>query len=540
MKKHTITALLIVFASGASAQIAEMEALKYSQTQIKGTARYMGLGGAFTSLGGDISSITDNPAGIAVYRSKELAATVGFGNIATSTKQEGNSQSNSLFKFTFDNLGYVGTVNTENSESSIKNWNFGFVYNRKNSYNRNYRSRGNIRNGSSSLTDYIANKTNTYKLNRNGREDFIYANDLEFSSNYNPYYDSEIPWLSILGYQGFLIDAVRDENNTEFFDSHFVDENGPLPMSGTSMDVSERGYVDDYNIALGMNYSHMLYVGLSLGIQSILHTWNSTYSESFENGNGFDLINTRELNGSGVNFNIGFILRPTYSWRIGLAYHSPTFYSMTSTYWGQLHYDVFDGNQLVSDKTGTPGSFGDEEYPYTDFNLVTPQRLSVGTSFLGEKGLLSIDYEFCDFSMLKIKDDRNYNTTPEDLDKVFTGMHTIKLGGELRLSDAFSLRAGYAHSTSPMTSDAKNGKMELFTSGTVPHYTVEKGRNYFSAGFGYRNKNIFLDMVYALNTQTEDIYPFAPVSDENVNISPTVSTLTTARNNVLLTFGVKF
>lgn len=40
-----------------------VDALKYSQQDIRGTARYMGMAGAFGALGGDITTLSQNPAG---------------------------------------------------------------------------------------------------------------------------------------------------------------------------------------------------------------------------------------------------------------------------------------------------------------------------------------------------------------------------------------------------------------------------------------------------------------------------------------------
>ena len=37
-----------------------------------GTARFMSMGGAFTALGGDISTLSQNPAGIGVFRTSEM------------------------------------------------------------------------------------------------------------------------------------------------------------------------------------------------------------------------------------------------------------------------------------------------------------------------------------------------------------------------------------------------------------------------------------------------------------------------------------
>ena len=50
----------------------------YSQTELNGTARYLGMGGAFGALGGDISAMNTDPASLAVYKNSEVVTTLGF------------------------------------------------------------------------------------------------------------------------------------------------------------------------------------------------------------------------------------------------------------------------------------------------------------------------------------------------------------------------------------------------------------------------------------------------------------------------------
>jgi hypothetical protein len=67
MKKISII-ILAVLAIGSSvfAQTVD-DALRYSQIFYGGTARFMSMGGAFTALGGDMSSLSQNPGGLGVY-----------------------------------------------------------------------------------------------------------------------------------------------------------------------------------------------------------------------------------------------------------------------------------------------------------------------------------------------------------------------------------------------------------------------------------------------------------------------------------------
>ena len=78
MKKILVSAIIAGGAiSGASAQSA-VDAYNLSQSDLRGTARFMSMGGAFTALGGDLSTLSQNPAGIGVYRKSEVGITVDF------------------------------------------------------------------------------------------------------------------------------------------------------------------------------------------------------------------------------------------------------------------------------------------------------------------------------------------------------------------------------------------------------------------------------------------------------------------------------
>ncbi|MCL1942139.1 MAG: outer membrane protein transport protein [Candidatus Azobacteroides sp.] len=525
MKKYfaLLTGLAVVTSTYSQGRvIEEMDALKYSQTQIIGTALSMGMAGAMSSLGGDMSAVSQNPAGIAVYRSSELAATLNLSFINTQTNQMGNKQNENLTKFSLDNVGYVGTVFTRSSGSGIMNWNFGFNYNRLKSFDRNYTSRGPIQDGTSSLTDYIAYITSV----NNPR-----INSERMHEDNNPYDNRDIPWLSTLAYQGYLINPWNSDS-TEY-KSHF---NNFIPMNGTSLNVSERGHVDTYDFTLGFNYANLLYVGANLGITDLQYTMNSYYTEDFANNEGYQLANYLDVSGTGINFKIGAILRPAYFWRIGLAYHSPTYYSLSETYIG-------DVSSNFAESTGTPGYYQDEYLPITDYSLNTPQKLVAGTSFvIGAKGVLSFDYEYCDYSRIKVEDNGGFNVTPPYLKEDLIGTHTIRVGGEYRINPSFAVRAGYARVTSPLSADVRNENVEIITGGTIPNYTVDKGYNYYTCGLGYRYKSVFVDLAYAMRSLKEDVYAFSPAvfPDSSDYLMPTVSSMRTNRSNVLLTFGVTF
>lgn len=46
---------VLALCGGTAFSQSQLDAFKYSQTELNGTARYLGMGGAFGALGGDIS-----------------------------------------------------------------------------------------------------------------------------------------------------------------------------------------------------------------------------------------------------------------------------------------------------------------------------------------------------------------------------------------------------------------------------------------------------------------------------------------------------
>ena len=51
---------------------------KLTGKDLNGTARFVGMGGAMGALGGDISTMGTNPAGIGLYRSSDVMTSFGF------------------------------------------------------------------------------------------------------------------------------------------------------------------------------------------------------------------------------------------------------------------------------------------------------------------------------------------------------------------------------------------------------------------------------------------------------------------------------
>ena len=154
MKKHflavaALAAPMMMFGQSA------LDAFNISQPDFRGTARFMSMGGAFTALGGDLSTLNQNPGGLGVYRSSEIGLTLDLNFTGTKSLTQGYQESVSKTRFNCNNFGYIGAVYTGSDIMPYFNW--GVSYSRSASFDRAYKGKIGQLNGS--LTNYIAGLT---------------------------------------------------------------------------------------------------------------------------------------------------------------------------------------------------------------------------------------------------------------------------------------------------------------------------------------------------------------------------------------------
>lgn len=510
-----------------------LDALPMTASQLKGTARYTAMGGAFGALGGDISTIKQNPAGLGIYRSSEITVTGSLNFYNNATKTSSRTNTNSGFYFSGDNLGFVGTINFRNN--ALRTLNFGFAYNNVANFNNSYSADWN--NIGSSLTQLIAQQTTAAG---------VLPNDMIGNSTYNPYSDSWTPWLSILGYNAFLINSLGGENATQYEGIFSLSNH----TSGNArLHNITSGSIDEYDINVSGNISDMLYWGLTLGLTNIDYRIESYYGETLQNallfeedsqGNitqesvnaDYELANTLRTNGYGFGVKLGLIFRPVSFLRVGFAYHSPTYYRLTDTYWAGTDYNV-----------GT--HHGTTDNNYTDIGISSyeyhsPWRI-IGSvaAILGKVGLLSVDYEYTNAkSMGYGGSNLDYTATNANINNYMTGMSTVRVGGEARILPMLSLRAGYAYESSQLNSSILNHTLTPeIVEGTLTSYYLPHDAHNISCGIGYRVNNISLDVAYVHRIQKYDIYPFTPFENDPAPLS---GVMDLRNNSVKLTIGYKF
>ncbi len=539
MKKNILSFALVASLTAASSLTAQaqsaVDALQLTQRDFKGTARFMGMGGAFTALGGDLSAIGINPAGIGVYRSSEIAATLDIDFQKSNAVSPGISSTNTQTKAFCNNFGYVGTARLG---GALKTFSWGVTYNRQASFDRLVGGR--IYPVGTSLTNYIASFTNGVK-----------AADMEFgtgTNSYNPYMDSSIDWLSILGYSSYLINNVpnRDDQYQGLYNSG--------TESDAEMSVLEKGYVDNYQFTFGGNVQDVFYWGVGLGINDLRYVRHTYFSESMADASVYSprgvtlgaaeyaLYNDKIVTGTGWNFSVGAILKPVQSLRLGVSFITPTWYSLNESYIGSVDYAMQpNGGQAYN---GTE----DSDEAYFPWHLNSPWRLNFGVAgVIGKLGIISVDYELQAYDNMKIKvpyyDTYGYVNGFNDATylnqdiKDYTQMaHNLRVGLEYRISNRVSARLGYNVQLTNISSEYRDGNGEILTSGTDPSFSLDKTTSYISAGLGYQYGNFAIDGTYVHKNRKSTLHPYTSYG----NVQAPYFDVTDNNNSIVLTAHFKF
>lgn len=544
MNKRIIAAAILALPLAMMAQTA-IDAYQLSRYDLRGTARFMSMGGAFTALGGDLSTLGQNPAGIGVYRKSEVGITADIDIQGTKTITPTGSFNNDQTKAYCTNLGYVGSFYT--GLDIMPYFQFGFNYGRAASFDRRYKGTNGAMNAS--LTSYLAGYTTAEGWP---------ASDL--SGTNDNYYAYNAPWMSMLGYNGFLFNAP--EGSTSYT---------PLWNSSTtgasSFDVEEKGYVDEYNINVGGNFTDLVYWGIGVGITDIEYTQRAYYSESltgatvpnlevvnesngaYLNSDGttttgnaaFGLSNYKHISGTGFNFKAGVIIRPIEQLRIGLAVHTPTYYDLDQNSICDLDYDY---STMPAEATAAMKYTGSPEDPVS-YKLRTPWRLMLGVAgVIGNKGLVSVDYEYRPYQNMLIKDKSGdtFNDLKSDIKSYYDAAHIIRLGAEYRVSKQFSVRAGFAYESTPTSATVREGRDMVYTSnpddtGTNPAYTLDNQAVYYTAGLGWHHNGFYADAAYVHKYRSSTYHPFTP---NTYTADPASSKVEMSSNNIVISVGYKF
>jgi len=468
------------------------DALRYTNFNYSGTARFMGTGGSLSPLGADISVASTNPAGLALFRRSEFTMTPAlFINNTNSrlinTGNPGVIQENR----TNMNLHNIGAVITSRPLSKRwKNVNFGFTLNHLGNFNRRFVFQG----------ESIGSIAESWQER---------ANDFAGVGAFDT---------------GLAFDAgiLYDFNDDGFYDIDY-ELNREAPLN-RMQEVTEEGSMSELSFSLAGNYDEKLSIGLSVGVPIVNFSTKKRYTERDENsGPGgavpyFESLVYEEnlrTTGAGINAKLGLIFRLNQAFRLSGAVHTPTAFGLQDNFDSRLVNNYFEDEDEQGAFLGTEAA----SEGFFDYTLNTPWRYSGGLGFIfGKNGFLSTEVEYVDFANATFgfdgfaSDEQNVNTAiSRDLRDVLN----IRIGGEVAVNE-FRFRLGYNIRSSPFANDETN-------------------RNQLSAGFGYRGQSFFVDLGYRRALYEELYYPYVA---REVPVQEVVNEFNV--NQLALTIGAKF
>jgi len=238
----------------------------FSQSDNNGSARFTAMSGAFGALGGDISSINVNPAGISVFntsmftgsfnvRSSDIASNY-YGNTATTQDQ-------------FMNLSQAGAILVFNSSFSSDWSKFAVGLN--------------------------------YRITKDFSDRFLAEGNSGFATFTNFPLDNNDPAL------------VYDIADEQSFNNRYTGDLSEINIAFSSV------YQNKLHVGVSLNF-----YDLNFNQQSNLAEFNSDID-----GNQLDAFLYQEnfTTGTGFSANLGFIYRAHQNFRFGLSYQTPTWYT---------------------------------------------------------------------------------------------------------------------------------------------------------------------------------------------------------------------
>ena len=537
----------------------QYDAARLIDTDLNGTARFVGMGGAMSALGSDISTMGSNPAGIGLYRSNDFAGTISLNGTQVKSDFEGITGVENRTRMSFDQLGVVFS-NKIGNDTQVRYVNVGINYRKQRNFSRKMAMYGDL--CGMSLTDQIASMTNR---DPSGNYNPLPLNDYykiynELGGNYYGDAWSDVSWLGVLGIQGGLIGPEigteyqpGDEPLVDAEGRPILDDNGrPLyeykhyigmPGYDSEYRSRETGGVNVVDFNMSTNINDRLYLGLTLGFHDVNYRRTSSYTEwgEFDGRNtDYTLNNSYMTEGTGVDAKLGVIIRPfeESAFRMGLAIHTPTLYKLTEHHWASLSSSL--GNY-----------YGETDVAYYSYELLTPWKfnLSLGHTF-GTSIALGAEYEYTNYSSAELRYDDGFEMEAENdwIEEDLKGVHTLRLGAELKLVPGFCIRAGYNTSSAAFHKGAYKW-LYPNTTRTDAEYENTLYSETFTVGMGLRTGQFYADAAFQYTTQRSEFYPFDSqfsYDDALVDYPGTAdgllpaTTLDTDRAQLLLTVGYRF
>ncbi|RKS01974.1 MULTISPECIES: OmpP1/FadL family transporter [unclassified Flavobacterium] len=474
MKKYLL--LLCIGMSFSNVQAQETtpdDVIRLAVDNLTGTARFRGMSGAFGAVGGDLSAINVNPAGSIFFNNNFATISGSVYNAKNKSRYFGTSTNDTDSTLDINQAGAIFIFkNGADSKSDWKKIAIGLNYENANNFNNSVLSAGT--NPYNSIGNYFVNIAQgipTSVLN-----DFSYY-DLNF-------YEQQ----AYLGYDTYIFEPTNNvPNNNSYYTN--------IPTGGNyyqENQVFTTGYNGKLSGNFSASYKDIIFLGGNLNfhfvnIEKLSSVYESNDNPLYDTGSTISEIlfeNRLWTTGSGFSFNLGAIVKPIESVRIGLAYESPTWFRLTD----ELQQGVRTRSLNNQDGNEFPFSFQDP-IVYLPYTVQTPGKWTGSLAYIfGKKGLLSVDVSSKDYSATRIKpkNDPSYMGINNFMNNALDNAIEVRVGGEFKIKQV-SLRAGYRFEESPYKVDQAFGDLTGYTGGIG--YNFGESRLDLAYSYDHRNSN---------------------------------------------------
>lgn len=447
------------------------DAIRYSQDDIQGTARFRAMSGAFGALGGDMSAISINPAGSSIFTTSHASLSLSNFSTKNDINYFNGANSSSESKFDFNQAGAAFVFNNTDSNSPWRKFSLGVSYDKTSNLDNFWDVSGTNTN-SNSIGNYFLSYAQGIRLDQ--------MSAIDNESLATAY--SEINRLygfgnqqAFLGYESYILEPGMDTDDNTSYTSNIVGNN-----FNQSYMYAESGYNGKFSFNASTQYGENFFIGLNLNSHFINYDKFTDLHET-NNNSGSVVNDVRFQNGlstigTGFSFQLGAIAKVNEALRAGLSYNSPTWYTIseeTTQYLGTIR------NQNGSNVSQIIDPYVVNIYP--DYKLQTPGKLTGSLAYIfGSQGLISFDYSLKNYANAKFKptSDAYFSTQNAIISNDLKNASTYRIGGEYRIKQ-LSLRGGYRFEESPYESNSFYGDL-----------------NGYSVGLGYSFGNVKLDVAY--------------------------------------------
>lgn len=499
------------------------ETIRIAQPDYGSTARFKAMGNAQTSLGGDLSSLGGNPAGLGFFNQSDIGFSLDFLADIHDGDYFGTNSNYPINKLGLNQAGVVFNLPTRrphgsNLTSGWLNFNLGLGYHKTNNFNGTLGYAG--QNNSSTFSHFLADQA-----------DFGYLE-------------------GDMGWESYLVDYNESNpNNTYHYPAVLESGNAQKNI------LTDKGHQSTTNLAFGANYSNKLYVGASVGFTSFdyrskqlfveegyMKSYDDIYRENPQSDfvdSGHDAYQLLEAayamdynyeqftKGTGINGTLGIIYKPVPTVNIGLSFTTPTWNTITDE--GKSYMDVwyYDHPQATNAFYNYQSDVVDD---YLEYTIRTPYRINGGVSTVFDMGLISVDLEYIDYSSMHFSSTNHLTlgnkqaldqAMNDDIRSTFTSTVNVRAGGEYRFTDHLLGRVGFAHRGSP-------------------YKDMDLKRQTVSGGLGYRIHNMYIDLTYQNFSESFTHSPYSIDTEFWEGYSNPSASVRHDRHQVFMTLGFKF